>query len=579
MNVLLKNMRHIKELSRVSTDVVVGVIGFVFGAWLVGFQNLNPESLQWLSADARIAQLGYEFFWRSPWWQFPIDATPNFGVGWGVGLNQNAHNSLLALILKSVAVFFPAGFQFQGLWIATSFALHAVIARKIFGELRLDRSAQIFGVVVVTLAPALFSRIGTLWHLQLSAHWMILLSLLMYLRNTKTRWWSFFCVCVLSVHVYLFVIVFSVALAAIGRDVLQLNSPGSLVRRLRLLLVRLGGVIVPSLVAMVVFGFGTFLTNSSVTGTGFFRMNLLAFVNPARENYGFLTSKISFFAERTWITEENEGFAYLGLGAIVAVTTLIFQLPVARVVLRRHHWPLAMAALALFVVALSDRIAIGGREFVIPVPNEVIELRQAVRASTRFAWLALYLLVVFGWWSLATASQRCRKRYLATLLLVGTASLQIVDVVPGVIKLRDEVKRDKDVYAPDLGREWSILFQEYGNVKIVPSVDSNEDDLDYLPDERSWFADTRLFQLAWIAAFNDIELNYAFCARPCFDLARTSTRSARSELSGLKLEPGTVYLFSTESEWKQAREATGASAKRIDGFFAILGPRSAESRP
>jgi len=195
----------------------VGALGFPFGAWLVGFQNLNPKSLEWLSADARLAQLGYEFFWRAPCWQFPIDATSNFGVGWGVGLNQNAYNSLLAFVLKPVATFFPTGFQFQGIWIAACFTLHVVIARKIFAELRLEPRAQLLGVVVVTLTPALFSRIGTLWHPQLAAHWMILLAFLMYLRNSRTLWWSIFCVYALSVHVYLFLIVFAVALAVVTK--------------------------------------------------------------------------------------------------------------------------------------------------------------------------------------------------------------------------------------------------------------------------------------------------------------------------------------------------------------------------
>ena len=566
-------------MSRSSADIRVGALGFLFGAWLVGFQNLNPKSLEWLSADARLAQLGYEFFWRAPWWQFPIDATSNFGVGWGVGLNQNAYNSLLAFVLKPVATFFPTGFQFQGIWIAACFALHVVIARKIFAELRLEPRAQLLGVVVVTLTPALFSRIGTLWHPQLAAHWMILLAFLMYLRNSRTLWWSIFCVYALSVHVYLFLIVFAVALAVITKGLLQRNRTESLVQGLRSLALRLAAVVVPVVVALLVFGFGTFLTNSSVAGVGFFRMNLLAFINPAREEYGYLTSRLAFFVERTWITEENEGFAYLGLGAIVAVVSLIIFVLIARVRLGRHHWPLVAATSALFFVALSERLAVGGREFMLPVPDAFIEARQTVRAATRFAWLALYLLVILGWWALVSASTRYLKPIVTTLVLVGVTLLQVVDVGPGVATLHEEVSRDKGVYAPDLGRQWSDLFEQYDRVKIVPSIDPNEDDMDYLPDEREWLADNRLFQLAWLAAFNDVKLNYAFCSRPCVDLARTSTTQARSELNDRGLEPGTIYLFSTESEWKQMTDILGAPAKKIDGFFAILGPRTGGSTP
>lgn len=570
-------MGPVQVVRRVPTDIRAGLLGFIFGAWLIGFRNLSPRSLEWLSADARLAQLGYQFFWRSSWWQFPLDSTPNFGVGWGVGLNQNAYNSLLALILKPVAVFFPDGFQFQGVWIAVCFAMHVIIARRLFVELRLERGAQILGVVVVTLTPALFSRIGTLWHPQLAAHWMILLALLLYLRNARPLWWSLFCVYALSVHVYLFLIIFAVALASLCKQPLLRESSGSVAQRFKSPIANVFGILLPVAVALFVFGFGTFLTNSSIAGVGFFRMNLLAFINPARENYGYLMGQLPFFVERTWITEENEGFAYLGLGVIITGIALLAFVLSARVRLQRQYWPLAVVTVLLFAVALSERLAIGGREFTLPVPIVLIELRQAVRAATRFAWLALYLLVILGWWALANLANRYLNKRAASLALLVVAILQVVDVGPGVVTLRNEVSQEKGNYAPDLGSEWSTLFEQYDNVKIVPSIDPNEDDMDYLPDEREWLADNRLFQLAWLAAFNDIQLNYAFCSRPCVDLARESTATARSELASGNLTPGTIYLFSTEAEWENTSNEWGLPTRRIDGFFAILGPTADNS--
>lgn len=564
---------------RTSVDLLYGSIGFLFGAWLVGFRNLNPRSIQWLSADARLAQLGYEFFWRSPWMQFPLDATPNFGERWGVGLNQNAYNSLLALILKPIAVFFPTGFQFQGVWIAVCFALQAVIARRLFAALHLQRVPQALGVLMITLTPALFSRIGTLWHPQLAAHWMILLALLMYVRNTKTLWWSGFCVYALSVHVYLFLIVFSIGFASLCKDLFLPGFSSQKLQRSMSFLVRIITVVVPVMIALFLFGFGTFLTNSSVAGVGFFRMNLLAFVNPAREEYGFLMGRLPFFTERTWITEENEGFAYLGLGVIVSVVILLAFFPMARFRLHSHHWPLVGVTAMLFGLALSERVAVGGREVVLPVPSVFIDIRQAVRAAPRFAWLSLYLLVILGWWAVAEVSRRYMNKKLALVLLVAVVTLQVVDVGPGVGKLQASVSRDKGSYAPNLGPEWSSMLDRYHSIVIVPSLDPNEDDMDYLPDEREWLADNRLFQLAWIAAFSDAKLNYAFCSRPCLNLARSATAEARTSLAGGLLEPGTIYLFSTEEEWKSTTRALNVESRRIDGFYAVLSPVPSATGP
>jgi hypothetical protein len=383
--------------------------------------------------------------------------------------------------------------------------------------------------------------------------------------------WSILVFFSFSVHVYLCVIVASVAIAALFNLRVLVAEDQSLLQRMKSFLFDVFVLVVALGFSVVLLGFGNFVGNPTTIGVGRYRLNLLSFVNPGVENYGFLSNSTAFFRNRSWLSEENEGFAYLGLGVLLTVVVITFMVALRVVRLRRSHLPIIGVAVMLFLVSLSDHVAIGTRDIALPVPAFLIELRQTFRAATRFSWLAYYLLVISGWYGLTRISERMQKRAVALTLLSAVALVQIIDVGPGVLMLHKEIRDNRAEFAPTLAEEWTPLLAKYQQVSIVPSVDANEDDVDLTDEERIWFANDSLAQLAWLASVNDVRLNYSFCSRSCIQSARRSTEQVRNVLANFGPQDGSIYVFVNESEWRRVAEESGRQPLLIGGLRVVLG--------
>jgi len=545
--------------------------GFIFGSWLIGFRNLNPYSIEWLQGDARLAQIGYEFFWRSPWAQFPFNSTPKFGLGWKTGLNQSSQNSLVPVLFKPIAQHSSGGFQFQGIWIATSYGLHALVGFRIFSHLALVRHQQLLGAAFLVLSPALFSRIGTLLHPQLAAHWMILLSILMYMKRSRVALWLPLVMASISVHVYISVIVIVVAVACSLARTLD-NHEGdrraNIGPHLVLELLTLTATVVSSLYLL---GFGAFFGNPSTYGVGTYRTNVLAFFNPAKESYGWLMGQFAFFQDRQWLSEENEGFLYLGLGTILSIVVFGVLTLKKYLISRKQDLWMWVASALLFMVAVSNNVAVGSREISIPLAASIQEFRQVFRAAPRFAWLLYYLLMIYGWWTVAVFAKTMSLRFVRLSIPWCIALIQIVDVGPGIVALQHQNNAKALSISSHLDPQWGELLGDYSRIFIVPVVDANEDDVPMSDEQRAWFYDGTLLELAWLASINDVALNYGFCSRSCMSEALQATRRVRRELDGEVLDSRTIYIFSTVEEWRKASEGRQENALMIDGLFVLLG--------
>jgi hypothetical protein len=416
-----------------------------------------------------------------------------------------------------------------------------------------------------------------MWHLQMAAHWLILVSILMYLRRASARRWALLTAVTISINIYISLIIVVVAVASIAESLrheapreLSFTKVSQFLKRFAILGVGLIG-------SLWLFGFGTYLTGDNQPfGAGFFRLNVLSFFNPEAAQYGYLLGRASFFKKRIWIAEEAEGYAYLGLGVIatavalcVYVVTTRFQVP------QRLRFLLAAAAL-LFCIAVSNRVAVGGRDFLIPIPQVVAELRSVFRAAPRFAWLSMYVVVILGWVALSRLVDRFAKSSIALPVLVSVLLLQLVDVGPGVLQLRNTVSRSKGQMAPDLGESWGVVLEEHDRLLIVPSLDFYKDDL--ARDQLPWVDNLPLAQLAWLAALNNTRTNFAYCARPCEEAAERSTKEVRAELASGDLAEGTIYVFSTREEWQRSAELASTNGEIIDGLFVLIGPPLSGSR-
>ena len=550
---------------------VVAVLGAVLGTWFIGLGNLAPASLGWLKKDAVLNQIAYEYFWRSSYFQFPLSATPNLGVGWGTGLHSNGENLIVALVFKPLASQFDHGFQFQGIWIVLCFSLHALAANRVFAELRLGLLARGLGTAFVTLSPSLIHRIASMNHFQLAAHWLLLVAFLMYLRRSRGTLWCLLLSFTLMTNVYLFVMVFCVWLASLTERTLRSISSKS-PSRFRVASQELLCAVAAIAVSLAFAGFLSYLTSGqSVKGLELLRASPLTYLNPSESNL-FFKVRIHFpHLGSRWANEDSEGFSYLGIGVLVLVPCFVIRSCRSRGAVIARFLPLAVALIALFLVSLSNRIAVGGREYVIAVPASLVDARQIFRSSPRFVWPLGYAVTIATWTMLARwVNSIPRSRRVVVLIVIFVA--QMVDVIPYVVSQQRLLSADNATQTELVSGTWKSLLPHYDALYFVPTLDFFENHSDSTTEVQAWAESSRLRSAVQFSAANNLKINFAYVSRPVTGLVERANDVLQSQLETGELASGTIYLFATEELWGRYAPEHGSNAFVLDGYFVILGP-------
>ena len=161
------------------------------------------------------------------------------------------------------------------------------------------------------------------------------------------------------------------------------------------------------------------------------------------------------------------GNSYPGLGAlaVLALGALAWMLG-PRGGLRRH-WALLLILAGLLLLAVTHRVAIGGREFeVLPLPDWLVAKADALRASERFFWPVLYA-ALFG--AAAALVRRLGGRR-AGFVLAGALAVQAVDLRPGFARLHHYFIVQPPTVPLRLSDPfWLEAARRYDAVRVVPT--------------------------------------------------------------------------------------------------------------
>jgi hypothetical protein len=540
-----------------------------FGLWFITPENIWPTSVSWLRyGDMAFSQFGWEYFRHTPIFQWPITAVDSFGEGWD---NVLAGQLVLPqLIFKLLSPILPSNFQFFGIWTLTNFGLQGFFAERLFNRLGLGITERVIGALSIVVAPAFLFRIA-MTHLELSAHWLLLAAFLVYVSDQKQDVAkSFYVLCLLAllVNFYLFLMVFAIAVAT------QFKSFVLFKRNKHQALNSVFHVVSLTLLSgFTAWLLGAFSYSGSARGVGFFRLNLLAFVNAGygfSESFSWSREVIPALRTRNFFVQEGEGFAYLGFVGLCGVVALVVFL---RKWSTRQNWqffaPLLAAAGFLFLVALSNRIAVVGREIVLPVPQSFIEARQIFRAATRFSWIAYYLILVFGWVGLCRLQKRARLApiSLALLLIVGG-----IDQWRGVAAIRATFLSGSSWQNSLKSAEWDTLGSSSSRMYLFPTFDVQADAEALPPGAETWLSGSDWVDLVGFGAQHQLVTNFAYIARPVTQQVETANKWLQSALDNGTLPANSIIFFARELDWRNAQERSTGDylAKTLDGYFVIV---------
>jgi hypothetical protein len=338
---------------------------------------------------------------------------------------------------------------------------------------------------------------------------------------------------------------------------------------LRAGLFRALGIFGASLLLWWMIGYSTFL--GSARGEGFFRINSLAFLNPgygSTASFSLVLNSLPSLQARQFFSEEGEGFAYIGFVGIVGVVALILFLKSQWKSLNFKKWiPVVGVSSALFLVALSHRIAVVRREVELPIPEPLVELRQVFRVASRFSWLLYYLLLILGWVALSRITRRFRFGIpiLALVVFIGT-----MDQWEGILETRSRIVSTQMRVSQLATPAWESVGESVSRMYLVPTFDVQANEV---PEgAERWLKDEKWSDLIRFGAEHRLITNFAYVGRPVTKQVNQANSYLDKAFASQSLPRRSVLFFASEEQWTTVKRTLrgGDSARRLGDFFIIV---------
>jgi hypothetical protein len=529
--------------------LLAALIGMAIVRAVYGAHILPPAHTGWM-LSGRIGPdpvqywLGYTFFKRTEW-SWP----PGLNPGWGMELSSSIFYAdaipLLAFLFKALAPLVEVG-QYWGLWLYACGALQAVLAWRLIGLGTPAMLPRLAGAALFVLQPMLLHRMGG--HFALAGQFVLLAGL--WLCLTRGEGWQRMAAWVglvlgtALIHAYLVVMVAGLWAAdwlARAADA-QRRSP----------LLAAEALAAPGAGLLGLWAAGMFVLTDGFGGTwggyGRMQLDLLAPFDPS--HWGAVLPDLP---EPDHL---EAGSSYAGLGSLLLLLAgLAAWLWRPRAFLRAH-WPLLLALAGMLALAVTHRVSIGGREFVLfELPAEVLRYADALRASERFLWPVAYAALLAAVLTLIRVLGARR----AGLMLAAALAVQIADLQPGFARLASFFTPEPAVVPLRLGDPfWTEAARRYSRIRVVPNGN-----------QAAWWEEVAVY-----AATMGLETDAVYLAR--LDPRRVAALNAAmaGRLGTGRFEPCTLYVLGDEGAIALARASRdpGRDLLEVVDLVVVLAP-------
>lgn len=517
----------------------MGVVAYAFGLGI-----LPPGHTGWMlrgtiGPDPVQYWLGWTYF-RTDAWRWPPGLNPHYGLEIGSSIFFSDSIPLLAFAFKALRGLFEVQ-QYWGLWLYACGALQGFFGWILAGLVTRDRLARLGAAALFVLSPAMLNRLGG--HFAVGAHFLLLAGLLLCLapvpRRRRLAAWAVLVLAASWIHAYLLPMVLGLWAADwLGR---ALRGPGWSAAG--------EAVGMPAAGILGLWLAGFFTIGGGFAGTwgeyGRMQLDLLAPFAPAP--WG------RFLPDLPLPDHLEVGHSYAGLGVLLALLIgLVLWLRAGAHGLGRH-WPLLLMLGAMLAFAVSHRVSVGGRAFLLfEPPGRLVALASALRASERFLWPAAYA-ALFG--AIAAIVHGLGGRR-AGLLLVLLALVQFADLQPGFARLWHYFPPEQAVVPLRLQDPfWREAAGRYERVRLAPTG----------LQARHWE------EVAVFAASCGLPTDAVYLAR--VDPGRTAALNAKvaAELRAGSPESGTLYVLGTAGTLAAARAGLrpGDRLAEADGLWVL----------
>lgn len=536
------------------TAALAALAAILFGAW-IDWRVLDPANVGWVlgGGDWGLNAIGLNAYLHAGNW--PSTVTPLLLHPQGTHLLLMDANPLLGLVLKPFAAWLPAGIQLIGPWLFLCVTLHVMFAYALVSRHAPDFATAWLGTALLSMLPTLYARFG---HSNLCAHWLILWALWIFADHDRARrplWWVAVVTVAALVHSYLLIMVVAIWASAMLAALAEAARGRAVGQQMLRLLREMAPVL--AAVAVIAALHGVFDQRFLSTGSyGAYSMPVDALVNPGAPG---LSALMPSSPDRGL---GYEGFQYLGAGLLLLVVAALIALIVAPGAVgplplwRRIPW-LVPALCLMTVLAVSNVVVFRGTSLIqIPLPAQVIDALDLVRASGRLFWPVAYVIV------LAAIVMVLRlKRWVAQELLLVAFIVQAIDLAPVFAAGRYATARAQmpETYARIVDPRWDELIGQASAIEVEP------------PDP---FRQTAVVEeIAWRAVIACRPMRYVPSARLSIEQQERVAADHANVRAG-KIDPSRLYILSGPED---VPARLRPELRKLDGVLII--PPSRRGNP
>jgi hypothetical protein len=537
--------------------IAIFIIATAAFIYFTGGAILNPTNVKWLYwGDPATSYLGWQFFRDTALFQFPLGATPNYGVGFATSIMYTDSLPIIAIPLKFVSPLLPDQFQYFGAWIYASFFLQGYFAWKLLKQSIEAPMVRVVASTLFLIAPIFLYRLvheGS-GHVGLFGQFLVLWAVyLHFAQDAKKMSWIVLIAVSIFTCVALFPIVFFIFFLSQAFKFFWKASDA----RLAILLHFFLAVAVSLLFLWVSGGFAVSDTRSG--GLGVYRSSLTSLIDSAPFGdfqWSGVLPNISDFAG------SQEGFAFLGLAGLLLLP-FAFIMFIRRNSFDKHRSVLVIS-LILAVMALSNKVSIANHElFSYPIPPVLSPVFDSLRASGRFTWPLVYVLLLEGLRGLYTTLQSRISKNGLTAVFAALLLLQLIDMRSASSEIRERFT-ESGFTASLTDPKWNELAKQYDHIVAVPPLNNDP----------GWF------ELALLANTWNMTSNAAYYGR--VDEKRLINESARlqRDVDDQRFYSNTLYVITNyppnPASPKLIDQFSGAAADtpgihvyELDGFVVV----------
>ena len=444
-----------KDVFRYKICLFYLLISLIFTFYILGFNNISPNSLDWLVSGDRIGELIGWLNFKNSNWTFPLG---NYSQG-EIGENSVVYNGtvpLLAIIFKLIFKNFHS-FQYFSFWILICVFLQGFISFIIINNLTKKVFYAIIGSFFFLISPIFIHRIGI--HISLAGHWIILIYFLNYLLNNQNFHRNNIIIIILSAGIHFY---FTAMLLLI--DFILYFYWFFLNKKKLFFIKNLFLKIFCLFIFMYCLGYFVFPAQNALGGGfGTFKMNLLSIIDPEVSSMGKNVKWSNFIPDIPNNYGEHEGFNYFGLGFI-----LMFLISIYYFFRRFNEFNSKKKKIyfylfiILLLISLSNKIGFADKNVIsIYLNNLILAPLSIIRASGRFFWIVNYFFLISSLFIIFKNFPKNKNILISIIFLI-----QLIDISAGLKEYSNGKYfiNDNKIF---FNKDWDLLEK---NFEIVSST-------------------------------------------------------------------------------------------------------------